>query len=141
VEEKLCCIALGCDTERQDAAESSDKEQTYELPCGSIITVVIERLRCPEVLFQPSFFGKDASGIHDTTFQSIMECDVDIRKDLYASVVCLEAPQCSQASASALHDQNRGRSSARTQVLSVNRWVPPFLAEHLPVDVDLQGRV
>jgi len=31
--------------------------------------------------------GKEASGIHDTTFQSIMKCDVDIRKDLYANVV------------------------------------------------------
>merc|ERR1711990_1344449 len=37
--------------------------------------------------FQPSFIGKEASGIHDTTFQSIMKCDVDIRKDLYANVV------------------------------------------------------
>jgi len=46
-----------------------------------------ERFRCPEVLFQPSFIGKEASGIHDTTFQSIMKCDVDIRKDLYANVV------------------------------------------------------
>merc|ERR1719197_2336554 len=40
-----------------------------------------------EALFQPHFIGKEASGIHDTTFQSIMKCDVDIRKDLYANVV------------------------------------------------------
>ena len=53
----------------------------------NIITVGSERFRCPEVLFQPSFVGKEASGIHDTTFQSIMKCDVDIRKDLYANVV------------------------------------------------------
>ena len=46
-----------------------------------------ERFRCPEVLFQPSFVGKEADGIHETTFQSIMKCDVDIRKDLYANVV------------------------------------------------------
>merc|ERR1712190_721494 len=60
---------------------------TYELPDGNIITVGSERFRCPEVLFQPSFIGKEASGIHDTTFQSIMKCDVDIRKDLYSNVV------------------------------------------------------
>ena len=35
------------------------------------------------MLFQPSFVGKEASGIHDITFQSIVKCDVDIRKDLY----------------------------------------------------------
>merc|ERR1711904_131606 len=74
-------------TEMKEAADSSDKEKTYELPDGNIITVGSERFQCPEVLFQPSFIGKEASGIHDTTFQSIMSCDVDIREDLYSNVV------------------------------------------------------
>jgi actin-related protein len=87
VKEKLCYIALDFDTEMKAASESSDKEKTYELPDGNIITVGSERFRCPEVLFQPSFVGKEASGIHDTSFQSIMKCDVDIRKDLYSNVV------------------------------------------------------
>jgi len=87
VKEKLCYIALDYDSEMKEAAESSDKEKTYELPDGNIITVGNERFRCPEVLFQPSMIGKEASGIHDTTFQSIMKCDVDIRKDLYANIV------------------------------------------------------
>jgi len=87
VKEKLSYIALDFDSEMKSASESSDKEKTYELPDGNIITVGNERFRCPEVLFQPSFIGKEASGIHDTTFQSIMKCDVDIRKDLYANVV------------------------------------------------------
>ena len=87
VNEKLCYIVLDFDTEMKEASERSDKEKTYELPDGNIITVGSERFRCPEVLFQPSFVGKEASGIHDTTFQSIMKCDVDIRKDLYSNVV------------------------------------------------------
>merc|ERR1712179_898069 len=82
-----CYIALDYDTEMKLATESSDKEKTYELPDGNIITVGAERFRCPEVLFQPSIVGKEASGIHDTTFQSIMKCDIDIRKDLYTNVV------------------------------------------------------
>ena len=52
-----------------------------------VIVIGNERFRCPEVLFQPSFIGKEASGIHDCTFQTIMKCDVDIRKDLYANIV------------------------------------------------------
>jgi len=40
-----------------------------------------------EVLFQPSFIGKEASGILETTFQLIMKCDVDICKDLNSNVV------------------------------------------------------
>merc|ERR1712228_137586 len=31
--------------------------------------------------------GKEACGIHDQTYQSIMRCDIDIRKALYANVV------------------------------------------------------
>merc|ERR1712243_282909 len=57
VKEKLCYIALDYDTEMKSAAESSDKEKTYELPDGNIITVGSERFRCPEVLFQPSLYS------------------------------------------------------------------------------------
>jgi len=66
---------------------STDGSKTYELPDGNIISVHTERFRCPEVLFQPSLVGKEAMGIHDTTFQSIMKCDVDIRRDLFSNVV------------------------------------------------------
>ena len=31
--------------------------------------------------------GTESVGIHDTTFNSIMKCDVDIRKDLYNNIV------------------------------------------------------
>jgi len=57
------------------------------LPDGNIVTIGSERFRCPEVLFDPSMIGKEASGIHDTTFQTIMKCDVDIRRDLYNNIV------------------------------------------------------
>jgi len=87
VKEKLSYVALDFDQEMKITSQSSDKEKTYELPDGNIITLGNERFRCPEVLFQPSLIGKEASGIHDTTFRSIMKCDVDIRRDLYANVV------------------------------------------------------
>ncbi|CAE6931996.1 unnamed protein product [Symbiodinium sp. CCMP2592] len=87
IKEKLCYIALDFDSEMKSAAESSDKAKTYELPDGNIVSLQSERFRCPEVLFQPSLVGKEAMGIHDTTFRSIMSCDVDIRRDLYQNVV------------------------------------------------------
>ena len=53
---------------------SAEREKTYELPDGNIITIDSERFNCPEILFQPYFMGKKASNIHDTTFQLIMKC-------------------------------------------------------------------
>lgn len=45
---------------------------------------------CMELLPQCSSVpspGMESAGIHETTYNSIMKCDIDIRKDLYANNV------------------------------------------------------
>lgn len=87
IKENLSYVALDFEKELRLSEKSSAKERSYELPDGNVIVIGNERFRCPEVLFQPSFVGKESLGVHTTTYQSIFECDIDIRRDLYANIV------------------------------------------------------
>ena len=40
---------------------------------AQVVCVGAERFRCPEALFKPAFIGLEATGIHETTYNSIIK--------------------------------------------------------------------
>ncbi|KAF9761596.1 actin [Nosema granulosis] len=87
IKEKLCYVSSDYDQDVRNTDLLSSITKNYEMPDGQIIEIGNERFRAPELLFKPHLRGYELMSIHDTIFDSIKACDVDIRKDLYANIV------------------------------------------------------
>uniref|UniRef100_A0A7S0ZHH6 Actin n=1 Tax=Timspurckia oligopyrenoides TaxID=708627 RepID=A0A7S0ZHH6_9RHOD len=87
IKQTLSYVAEDYQKELDGAASNSSLEKEYELPDGQTINVAQERFQCPEALFKPEMLGLEMTGMHQTAFNSIMKCDIDIRKDLYNNCV------------------------------------------------------
>eukprot|EP01084_Bolivina_argentea_P175440 303820_1 len=102
IKEKLGYVAI--DYDKELCKLRKDIEKQYELPDGQIIMVSAGRFGCSEILFQPQLIHKFSSltlpdreskhyrkefmrGIHNLVYDSIQECDADLREILYSNIV------------------------------------------------------
>merc|ERR1719330_1683069 len=82
-------------------------------------------------MFQPSFLGMESAGVHETTYNSIMKCDVDIRKDLYANTV--------MSGGTTMYPGIADRM--QKEIIRRDRRLHLVFPLHLPTDVDHQTRI
>merc|ERR1712032_1397564 len=83
VTEKMCYVALDL-----DADLNTSWDINYEASTSHVgVSVGRERFCGPEGLFQPSFLGQDADGVHIMTYKSIMMCEADVRNDLMGQIL------------------------------------------------------
>ena len=80
IKEKLCYLAF-------EPEEEQAKEKKYTLPDGREITLAEERFRAPEAIFNPKLLSKEALGLHKIVHNSITECDINLRRGMFGSIL------------------------------------------------------
>lgn len=63
------------------------RQKDFELPDGVILTIGQERAMIPETLFTQSSAIEGFTGLQTMTTEAISRTDIDIRRDLFASVI------------------------------------------------------
>lgn len=83
MKENICAVAFDYVAAQQDNEESVD----YVSPDGVSMKVGIERMTCPEALFQPQLIGAECEGVHHCIHNSINKCESEIRRELFENIV------------------------------------------------------
>jgi actin len=86
VKEKHGYVALDYEGEMQRASRSKECQVSYTSESGCSVTLCKERFIAPELLFKPQLNGFENEGIDQAIIDSIMKCDIDVRKELYGNI-------------------------------------------------------
>ena len=83
----MCFVTQDFDAELKQATEHSKISEKFPLPGGDHIELREERIKCPELMFVPLLYRKKEDGIHKFLHDCIVQCDQDIKKDLFKNIV------------------------------------------------------
>lgn len=89
MKKKVCYVSLDPEADNNKVNESTELKMVYELPDGQEIGVDSERFMGPEILFDPELVKEDSKlvGIHEMSYQSVQECDIYHRLELYGNII------------------------------------------------------
>ena len=132
IKEKMCRVSLDFHEEMTNTNRARNLK-SYTLPNGQTITLDTECFMCPEALFQPSLVGPDSPGIHHICYDSIMKCDKDLHKDLFANIVL--------AGGSSLFPGLADRMKKELTVLAPSETVNVFVAEDGQISTWIGGSI
>jgi len=85
MKEQLCRVAM--DFEGEMSAFDEHQFKDFTLPDGHTIGIGDQLFRTPELLFNPKLDGHEMLGIHELIRECVTQCDMDVRKELYQSVL------------------------------------------------------
>ena len=83
IKEKYCYVSTNY---KGESMALSNMEQEVELPDSNIIKLSSEKIRCTEILFEPSINNVNEKPIHDLIQECINSLDLKINKELYSNI-------------------------------------------------------
>lgn len=87
IKKSLCYVSCDLDEDRRLARETTALVEKFSLPDGSEIKVGQERFEATEAYFDPSLVDIECRGLSDFVFDTIQECSIDCRLNLYQHIV------------------------------------------------------
>ena len=89
IKEDCCYVAINPEDDKKKASESTEIQKNFELPDGQVVSINTPRFMAPEALFDPGLIkeGDEALGMHAMCAESIKDCDLDIRTELYGNLI------------------------------------------------------
>jgi len=83
IKEKLGYIAYDYEREKLLEKETCVCNRDYELPNKKVIRIGREWFQAGECLFKPEMIQVERGGVHELIFETINNCPMDVRKQLY----------------------------------------------------------